>query len=205
MNKTTPRKRRRARTRQEILDAALELLHDKGPNELSLREIARRADYSPAGLYEYFENKEEIIIAVCAEGDRRLRAMLKAVPDTLPPDEYLIELGLAYIRYAKENEEHFMLNFSGFDVFRLDQPVPIKAILESDNTFNILIEAVTNAIDAGVIQARPDFGLLEIAYGLFGLAHGLAVLQLNNMKDIEFHYQEADRAVFKNFIEGLGK
>lgn len=205
MNKITPRKRRRARTRQEILDAALELLHEKGPNELSLREIARRADYSPAGLYEYFENKEEIIIAVCAEGERRLRAMLKAVPDTLPPDEYLIELGLAYIRYAKENEEHFMLNFSGFDVFRLDQPVPIQAILDSDNTFNILIEAVTNAIDAGVIQVRPDFGLLEIAYGLFGLAHGLAVLQLNNMKDIEFHHQEADRAVFKNFIEGLGK
>ena len=63
MAKRTPRERRYARTRQEILDAAMELVQEKGPDKLSMRELARRVDYSPAGLYEYYENKDEIIVA----------------------------------------------------------------------------------------------------------------------------------------------
>lgn len=200
----TPRQRRHARTRQEILEAALEILYQDGPDKLSMREIARRVDYSPAGLYEYFENKEEIIEELCAEGDRRLRTMLKAVPETLPPDEYLVEMGMVYIRYARENEEHFMLSFSRLPQFEQDEPIPIEKVLVADETFNILLNAIKKAIEAGVIHTREDYGLLEIAYGMFAFAHGLAVLQLNNMRNIQFDYEKADRANFESFIQGLG-
>jgi AcrR family transcriptional regulator len=200
----TTRQRRHARTRQEILEAALEILIEDGPDKLSMREIARRVDYSPAGLYEYFENKEEIIVELCAEGDRRLRTMLQAVPETLPPDEYLIEIGMVYIRYARENQEHFMLNFSRLPQFEPDEPVPIEKVLVVDETFNILLNAIKKAIEAGVIHTRDDFGLLEIAYGMFALAHGMAVLQLLNMRNIEFDFEGADRANFKKFVQSLG-
>jgi AcrR family transcriptional regulator len=200
----TTRQRRHARTRQEILEAALEILNEEGPNKLSMREIARRVDYSPAGLYEYFENKEEIIAELCAEGNRRLRAMLNAVPNTLPPDEYLVELGMVYIRYARQNQDHFMLSFSQLPQFVPEKPVPIEKVVEADETFNILLNAIKKAVDAGMIDTREDYGLLEIAYGMFGLAHGLAVLQLNNMRDIEFNYEKADRVNFESFIQNLG-
>lgn len=203
--KRTTRQRRHARTRQEILDASLDILYEGGPDKLSMREIASRVDYSPAGLYEYFENKEEIIAELCAEGDRRLRAMLYAVPESLPADEYLVQLGMAYIRYARENEDHFLLSFSRFPQFVPDEPIPIEKVIQGDETFNILLKAINRAIDAGLIRTREGYGLLEIAYGMFGLAHGLAVLQLNNMRDIAFDYERADRANLESFIHSLGE
>ena len=204
MTEVTTRQRRHARTRQEILNASLEILIEEGPDKLSMREIARRVDYSPAGLYEYFENKEEIIFELCAEGDRRLRTMLKAVPESLPPDEYLVELGMVYIRYARENQEHFRLSFSRLPQLEPGEPIPIEKAFVADQTFNLLLNAIKKAIVAGVVHTREDYSLLEIAYGMFALAHGLAVLQLNNMRNIQFDYEKADRVNFASFIQSLG-
>jgi AcrR family transcriptional regulator len=44
----TPRQRRAMNTRQSILDAAREIISERGVYGLSLREVARRIDYSPA-------------------------------------------------------------------------------------------------------------------------------------------------------------
>ena len=99
--KTKPRERRQERTRQAIINSALHLIREKGPNELSLREVARRIDYSPAGLYEYFDSKEDLVQAVCSEAEGRLRDALQSVDPTLETVEYLVELGLAYIRFAR--------------------------------------------------------------------------------------------------------
>ena len=51
---------RHQRIRDQILRAARELLLENGHDNFSLRGIARRVQYSPAALYEYFDNKDEI-------------------------------------------------------------------------------------------------------------------------------------------------
>ena len=48
------RRKRHIRTKQAILDAALEIISEDGPNALSMRNLADRIDYSAAGIYEYF-------------------------------------------------------------------------------------------------------------------------------------------------------
>jgi len=63
------RQERQADTRKAILQTALELIAEKGLDKLSLREIARRVGYSPAGLYEYFDSKEGILLTLAEEGD----------------------------------------------------------------------------------------------------------------------------------------
>ncbi|MFQ5944012.1 MAG: TetR/AcrR family transcriptional regulator [Anaerolineales bacterium] len=192
MAEPTTRERRHARTRDEILAAALEIINEKGPDGLSLREIARRVDYSPAGLYEYFGSKDEIIAAVCAEGDRRLRAALKSVPHALPPSEYLVELALAYVRYAREHKEHFTLTST-----RLvpESPVPYDEV-EPGETYQILLDAVQAAIDAGIIRTGEGYGIDEVAYSLWALGHGVASLQVS--------MPDAERIIFERFIQGLG-
>jgi AcrR family transcriptional regulator len=204
MSKTTPRERRHARTRQEILDAAMELVQEKGPDKLSMRELARRVDYSPAGLYEYFENKDDIIVALCMEADRRLRIMLKAVPESLPAFDYLIELGMAYIRYAKENKEHFLLDASAPPQIGPDQPVPLEMGVHRDGTIQILLKAIQKAVEEGVIAPVDDQGLLDIVYSIFGLAHGLAVLQVTKLVFFKFDYERANRKAYRKLIEGFG-
>src|SRR5688500_12347249 len=95
-----PRERRYQRTQQAILTAARSLLTEGGPDALAIRAIADRSDLSPAGLYEYYGSKEEIITALYWEGHRMLKRYMAQVPLTLPPDEYMVELGIAYIHFA---------------------------------------------------------------------------------------------------------
>lgn len=199
MKALTPRQRRQARTKEEILGAALALINEQGPDQLSLRALAQRVDYSPAGLYEYFDSKDDIIEAVCAESDRRLQARLRAVPKTLPPDQYLVELGMAYLKYALQHEEHFRLMFSHvFD----GPPIPYE-VLGQQETFKILLDAVQSAIEAGLIDTGKWNDLTEIAYGMWSVAHGMASLRSTNLRNVEADFEAADRATLETFIRGL--
>ena len=64
---STPRERRAQRTRDAILEAARQIIGKDGIDGLSTRGIADAIDYSPAGLYEYFGSKEEIIAKYMSE------------------------------------------------------------------------------------------------------------------------------------------
>ncbi len=91
MSKPSSRERRQQKTRQSILDAAREIIVEHGPAELSMRSLAERIDYSPSGLYEYFDSKEQIIQAVCVEGYVSLTKAMRRVDEHLPVDAYLVQ------------------------------------------------------------------------------------------------------------------
>ena len=50
--------------REHILDAAAELLHEQGPQALSIRAITKRLGISPMALYTYFENRADLFAAL---------------------------------------------------------------------------------------------------------------------------------------------
>src|ERR1700749_1317634 len=51
-----------------ILDAARELFVEQGYQNVSLRQIAARIQYSPAAIYGYFPSKDDIFFALADEG-----------------------------------------------------------------------------------------------------------------------------------------
>src|SRR6266567_8039081 len=55
-----------------ILDAARELFVTHGYQEVSIRKIAERIEYSPAAIYGYFPSKDDIFFALAEEGFRLL-------------------------------------------------------------------------------------------------------------------------------------
>jgi AcrR family transcriptional regulator len=55
---------RRALTEDEILDAALGLLDDGGPNAASVRGIAARVGVAPNAVYTYFPDKAAVVNAL---------------------------------------------------------------------------------------------------------------------------------------------
>lgn len=67
MNDKTPSERRYEKTRQGILNAARSILLEDGVEAISMRTLADKVDYSPAALYKYFANKDEIIEALRVE------------------------------------------------------------------------------------------------------------------------------------------
>lgn len=57
--------------REEILDAALELFAQRGYDRTSVREVARQAGLSQAGLLHHFSTKEELFLEVLRRRDDR--------------------------------------------------------------------------------------------------------------------------------------
>lgn len=196
------RSRRQERTRRSILDSALAIVAESGPDALSMRAIADRIDYSAAGLYEYFGSKEEILNAVREEGMARLGATMGAVDPSLPALDYLREIGLAYIRFALANRDHFLLAFT-----QAPAPVPAAAPRKpadtGDSPFRFVMQGVERALAEGILQARPGMGVLEQAYAAWGLVHGLAMLRMTSLYGAPLELDEADRAALAALLRGF--
>jgi AcrR family transcriptional regulator len=55
---------KRLRTRERLLDAAAEVVREKGFERTSLEEVARRAGMTRGAIYGNFKDKEELFLAV---------------------------------------------------------------------------------------------------------------------------------------------
>lgn len=199
MINVTPRQRRQEKTKQAILETAQDLISEKGPEGVSIREIARRIDYSPASLYKYFNSKEAILAAICAEGMAELSAAFKRVPAELSPAQRLIEYGLIYADFARRQPEKFMLIFNTLPATRtsLEQPV------EPDSPYQILLDTVQAALAAGEFKTTIECAAESIAFSLWALMHGRAILQLTFLRDFETDFDLVHRWAMEIFINGL--
>ena len=84
--KLTRREREKLAQRQDILAAALDLFSAKGYRNVSMCEIAERAEFAIGTLYKFFESKEDLYRVVLLEEAARLFAAgTKALEE--PDDE----------------------------------------------------------------------------------------------------------------------
>ena len=197
-----PRDRRRERTHRAILAAARELLLERGHERLSLREIARRADYSPAGLYEYFENKDAIVAALAVQASRPLASRLRRAAEAgrSSRDGPLVEIGLAYVSHALENKEDFLLLFSRLGSGERSLTEQISA----DSPYRVVFEEVVKQVVGGMLRC-PSSQAEQITYGLWALAHGMAMLQLTHLAGYDADFGTADRSALRAYVSGLAR
>jgi len=100
-----PRREREKRTqRQEMLTAALDLFSKRGYRNVSMQEIARKAEFAVGTLYKFFRNKEDLYKALILEQFETFRESLtKAIGE---PDDEIEKLR----NYVKAKGELFRAN-----------------------------------------------------------------------------------------------
>jgi len=205
----TPRERRRQRTEQAILDAARQIISQEGIDALSIRAIADAIDYSPAGLYEYFGSKEEIVWAVCQEGFERFTHHLERVDTQLPAAEYMIELGLAYVRFATQNPDFFLLMFTTLPLLPTDEAQPQisteegKTNLSQQPSFAVLLRGIQRCVAEGLFQTRPGYGAFEMALTTWAHVHGVAMLRITSFRNMAYDFETVDRCGMQALFRGM--
>lgn len=83
------RERKKARTRDALLRAALELFTTQGFEETTVDEITEAVDVSQRTFFRYFRNKEEVVFAVQDMIESHFVAALRERPRTEGPLEAL--------------------------------------------------------------------------------------------------------------------
>src|SRR6476661_7681382 len=168
--------REREAIRRAILDAARDLFVQEGYQNVSIRKIADRIEYSPAAIYGYFPSKDDIFFALAEEGFRLLFSYAQDVESDpgVDPADTLREMFWRYYRFSKEHPEYFALMF-------LDRTVP--KIRDNWERFGFIGELkhdararIAHAVAKGAVPAGTSthavFRLLLTA------AHGAAALRL---------------------------
>ncbi|MFM8850845.1 MAG: TetR/AcrR family transcriptional regulator [Cytophagales bacterium] len=97
--------------RDQILKSAHQLFLEKGFDQISIRNIAEVIEYSPATIYLYFKDKNEIYHALHQQGFGMLNKAFQPLTQISDPFQRLREMGKAYIQFATTNPEVYDLLF----------------------------------------------------------------------------------------------
>lgn len=105
---------------REILDAAAELMAERGYGGASLRELARRVGMSQPSLYHYFRTKEELALQLI---ETLASDMLGSAPATVLPDDPVAipRLFADVIRNLYETRQHPLYTRAVFAFSRMDR------------------------------------------------------------------------------------
>lgn len=103
----------RERTRKRIIDTAMNIVKRDGWESLTMRKIAENIDYTAPMIYEYFKNKEGILLEIGNLGFLRLKIeMLKADQLEDSPQTTLKKMWKAYWEFAFADSGLYQLMFA---------------------------------------------------------------------------------------------
>lgn len=171
---------RKERDKQEmrlmILETAQKVFIEEGFEKASIRAIAEQIEYSPATIYLYFKDKNELFFAVHELGfDKLLAEMTVAIEGITDPFEELRHRGYAYMKFAFENPEMYDL------MFILN--APMDTLKEDDNwnsghkCFALLCETLQRGIESKQLKFKD----VEIAaMSIWSFMHGMVSLKIRN-------------------------
>jgi AcrR family transcriptional regulator len=171
------RQRQRARTRQQILDAARELFVQHGYDATSMRAIADRLEYTPTALYHHFRNKEALLSELCVQDFRSCRMNFQRIGHQPDPVERLRQIGAAYLAFALEYPVQYQFMFMTQRPHVLGERDDVAIGDPSEDSYAFLRQAVADAIAAG--RLRPDLNDADqVAQMLWGALHGIISLHI---------------------------
>lgn len=165
--------------RNALLEAAGDLLKEVNPAELSLRDVARRAQVSHMAPYRHFENRTALLAALAVEGFMRLRDEMHAAVAEYPDDpaRQLSSAGVRYVRLATESPARIQLMFGGV-LGRADYTD--EQCARTDEAFEGLHAIIVAGQSAGVFR---DGDSMALALSAWSLVHGLAMLMTTGHLD----------------------
>jgi AcrR family transcriptional regulator len=168
------KERHKEELKRDILEAAKQLFIEKGFEATSMRNIAEKIEYSPATIYLYYKDKNEIIHALHQDGFKLLIQHFNSIASVTHPFERLKQMGHAYIQFALSNPDIYNL------LFVMEEPIAHVAVCmdesweEGDRAFDVLLTTVTECQQHGYFKGIDPNGLSLM---IWSTMHGLCTLR----------------------------
>jgi AcrR family transcriptional regulator len=168
------KERHKEELKKEILTAARELFMQQGYESTTIRNIAEKIEYSPATIYLYYKDKNEIVHALHQEGFKLLVNHFRVLDTVSDPFERLKAMGRAYIRFCLENKEIYQLLFVMDEPLRHVESCVEQDWNEGDRAFDLLMKTVTECQSQGYFKGlSPE----KMSFVIWSTMHGLCTLR----------------------------
>ncbi len=193
------RAREKEQLRQQILSAARELFVNEGYENVSMRKIANKIEYSPTTIYLYFKDKTALLDSVCKETLLNLLETLEQLKrDTTDPVETLRKSGRAYIEFGLKYPQDYKLTFVIRPQFQKDLGLEEGSV--GEKVFNYLREMVSECIRQQIFRQMDVETTGQV---MWSAVHGVTLLLIDFP---DFPWTERDElidTVIQTTIAGL--
>ncbi len=165
--------------RDACIVAAQEVIAERGIENLSLREVARKLGVSHQAPYKHYPSRDHLLAEVMRRCFRHFAAHLDARPRHEDPEQDLESLGLQYLAYAREHPLEYRLMFSTTWPASAE-----RADLANDAThaFDVLRSVLRRMHgDSAEVRELVELDALYIwstMHGLAGVMNGQCIEQL---------------------------
>ncbi|MBR2118700.1 MAG: TetR/AcrR family transcriptional regulator [Pseudomonadota bacterium] len=159
--------------KEALVQAALDLIANKGPAGFTFAEAARSAGVSPAAPYRHFRDRDELLASVAQQGFEQFESQLTAAWDDGRPDTPTAfqRVGKAYLAFARENPAYYSAMF--------ESGVPLESnpalLVASERAFAI-IRAASERLVAMAPPGVPRPPAMMMALHIWSMSHGIASL-----------------------------
>lgn len=181
-------------TRANILDAALRIVKEEGWQALSMRKIADKIEYTAPIIYEYFSNKEAILLELNRQGYLKLAKELQEAKDAhTGPADQLEAMWLAYWNFAFANKELYQGMFGITTSCACEM---VNKLPEAELPWDIFTASI------GELMKIDDMDSEIICtkyYTFWSIVHGLVSINLLDRGNSD----EINRQVLRDAITGI--
>ncbi len=153
--------------RAQLLQVAREVFVEDGYHGAAMEQIATRAGVTKPVLYQHFESKKELYLALLSEDMNALQTRVESAIDDAKSNRERIQRGLAsYFEYIEANEGSFHLLF--------------RETLGAEPDFREVIERFRDAVAARIGKIIAEETLLPVAHsellarGVMGMGESAA-------------------------------
>jgi AcrR family transcriptional regulator len=171
---------------QAVFEATIKLVNEIGFVSSSVAKIAREAKVSPATIYIYYKNKDDLLVSTYVNIKKALSdAMLKDFDETRPIWETVRRIWLNTFDYIKAHPSYFQ-----FTEQFANSPYSCMAAKDKVNKY---FEPLTRLIQRGIREKI----LKDVEWNLMFtfMIHPLIVLANNSFKDnIKLEPKDIERA-----------
>lgn len=211
MGVTERKEREKEFKRSIMLEAAEELILEKGLDQLNMDEVAERAEVSKGSLYQYFNNKNDLVLGICNKATVLLTEKIsKVLAYDLPGIELVSMIGTTFMNFVSEHPEYFraMRFYDNLEeTNEFDESSYVSSCRTNMNsTFTCMVRAIQIGMQDGSIKKEYDPKVLAMI--LWSTSHGMVNLAYQHRNAKHFRLlEELDiniSSLFNGYMQMIG-
>jgi AcrR family transcriptional regulator len=158
--------------RERLCVAAERLFAERGPDAVTMRQLAAELGVSPMTPYRYFRDKDDILAAVRTNGFNQFAEKLETARERAPSARSKgAAVGEAYVDFAFEHPHTYKLMFDLNQPLDGSYPELVQAGRRAHETMSAWVK---DLVGAGEMAGDPE----EIGAMFWAATHGVIVLEM---------------------------